>query len=377
MSNPSYSGHPDYNAPMTGTGSSSRIPVPTHSPAAMNTPQYSEQGEQQFQQSTATAPAYPQNPDQLSSLIATIAAALQQNQATPTHTAPSARSEKTIDIPTFSGVGPHVSEDLERFRIGLDVKFRVSADRYATRESRVYYAFARTTDRATGFVQNGVCSGRYADWQELVAHLELALGDADPIHTATKRLLGLRQTNRTFADFYPEFQLTASRTRFTGLVLKDVLRCAISRELSEKLAAVDVRQMSCEDFVQECLRQDNLLRAVAPPRQNPKPWRPNPVVSFSDPAPTPVHHDPMDIDRSSRGAPADREAERERRRTLRLCFYCASADHRAAACPEASKTGHRPNIRAVSPSSVVSGPPAYPVAPRPASFGPLKDQSLG
>lgn len=386
MSNAPYPGHPDYNVPMTGTGGPSRIPVP--SPAPVNTPQYSEQEEQHFTQAAAHPQGLPQNPDQLEALINTIAAALHRNQPP---TASVVKSEKIADTPAFDGTGPRVHEDLEQFKASLESRFDVNSDRYPTPKSRIHYAYARTSGRAAAIVLDGFKEGAFQDWTDLTDELERSWGDADPEYTAARRLFGLKQTHRTFTDFYPEFKLAARRTPYRGSGLKLLLRNALSRELTERLSTVDVRPLSYETFVHECFRQDNILRAAAA-RQPTKTWKPSapapaPAPVTFRPAPAPAHHDPMDIDRSRRAAPTDREAERERRRALRLCYYCASADHRADSCPEAPKAGPRSNIRAASPSSVLSGPPAYPVAPpspvsvalapRSPALGSLKDQSLG
>ena len=200
--------------------------------------------------------------------------------------------------------------------------------------------------------------------------MKLALGDVDPEFTASRRLFTLKQANHTFTDFYSEFKLTARRTPFHGSGLKQLLRHALSRELTDRLAVVDVRQMSYEDFIQECLRQDNLLRAVTP-RQATKSWRSVPapvsapalvsvpIASHPDPAaalrPASAPYDPMDLDHSHRQTPTDREAERERCRALRLCFYCASPDHRAHSCPEKSKSLLLSlNVRTMSPTFITS-----------------------
>lgn len=52
----------------------------------------------------------------------------------------------------------------------------------------------------------------------------------------------------TFADFYPEFKLVAQRTLFENPALKQVLRVALLREFTERLASVDVRQLSYEEL---------------------------------------------------------------------------------------------------------------------------------
>ncbi|KAF7511468.1 hypothetical protein GJ744_004657 [Endocarpon pusillum] len=94
---------------------------------------------------------------EMTMLAAAIASAFRHAQ-TP------AKSEKTADVPAFTGTGSHVQEDLERFKIGLDSKFDVNSDRYSTPKSRIHYAFARTVDRAASIVLDGIKEGKYMDW---------------------------------------------------------------------------------------------------------------------------------------------------------------------------------------------------------------------
>ena len=143
-------------------------------------------------------------------------------------------------VPVFTGTGAQVQENLERFKIELDSKFDVNADRYPTPKSRIHYAFARTAERAANIVLDGIREAKYKDWEDLVAELELALGDIDPEYTASRRLFSLRQTHRAFSDFYPEFKLAARRTPYEGSGLKQLLRYALSKELTERLANVDI-----------------------------------------------------------------------------------------------------------------------------------------
>ena len=158
------------------------------------------QNPQQAQAQSQNQP--PQNPDQFATLVAALSTLQNQNHAP-------AKSEKTLDVIAFSGLGQNVQEDLEKFQIGLEAKFRVNADRYPSSESRVYYAFARTTERASSIVLDGVRTSKFADWQDLYAELELALGEVNPKFIASRRLLTLRQTHYTFIDFYFKFKLVA------------------------------------------------------------------------------------------------------------------------------------------------------------------------
>ncbi|KAF7502009.1 hypothetical protein GJ744_010502 [Endocarpon pusillum] len=105
--------------------------------------------------------AYPEPPQdsqqsQLELLIAALSVLQNQNQ-TPV------KSEKTADVPIFTGTDSYIQEDLERFKIGLDSKFKVNTDRYLTLESRIYYVFARITDRAASIILDSIRKEKYKD----------------------------------------------------------------------------------------------------------------------------------------------------------------------------------------------------------------------
>jgi hypothetical protein len=253
------------------------------------------------------------------------------------------KSEKTPDVPPFSGVGNKVVDELENFTVALRLKFRINADRFPTAESRINYVFARTTERAAAIIQAKVDASDYSDWKQVIEDLQAALGNPDPKFSASKRLLAMRQTHHSFAEFFPEFRLVAAKTPFEGDSLKQILRVAISRELTEKLTMTDVRHLSYKDFVAECQRQDNLLRLSAIQTQKrftssgtrsswnattPQPsLAPATTSTTSSLLPPP---DPMDLSRQRGPISAE---ERARREQQRLCFRCGQPGHQVASCP--------------------------------------------
>lgn len=150
------------------------------------------------------------------------------------------KSEKTADIPVFTDTGACVQEDLEWFKIGLDSKFEVNIDRYAILKSRIHDAFVRTTDCAASIVLDEISRERYDNWKDLVKELELTLRDINLEYITSCRLFNLRQIYRAFKDFYPEIKLVVRRISYKRAGLKQLLRYALLKKLTERLASVDV-----------------------------------------------------------------------------------------------------------------------------------------
>ena len=164
-------------------------------------------------------------------------------------------------------------------------------------------------------------------------------------------------------------------------LLKQQLRLAVSRELTEKLNAVDTRPLSFDQLVTECSRLSALLntstprpapRAAAPakastaaPASVPRITTTAPAVTVAPASAPAAVSDPMDLDN-----------KRKLRREQGLCFYCGSGDHRVSACPTAPprRTPARPKstaspVRSASPASTLVN------APNPAPGSPVSDLS--
>ena len=135
------------------------------------------------------------------------------------------KSAKGPDTGIFNAEGSKVAEDLDRFRTSLTLKFEAEADRYTTARRRVSYVFERLEGRASALCIVGIQEHRYVDWDDMIRELEVAFGELDPDYAWDKRLLNLRQGNRTFAEHINEFRTVAQRAGFgEGRGLISILR---------------------------------------------------------------------------------------------------------------------------------------------------------
>ena len=156
-------------------------------------------------------------------------------QATQAAHASHAKSERSPDPEIFSGEGTsieYIHERLESFGIALNLKMTLNLDRMPTLEARIAYTFSRTSSTAQGYIAPKIQARLYQDWTDVFQDLKNAFSYPDPEFFAQRKLIGLRQANRTFAEFYTEFSKYARCPEFNDKALKCHLQCTISEKLS-------------------------------------------------------------------------------------------------------------------------------------------------
>ena len=337
-------------------------------------------------QHSPTSPTPAQTPpsDDLQAQMAQLLVALGQRTIQPKPE----RSEKTPDVQelALSSATTTAPAEIDLFERRLALKFRINNDRFTTPTSRVNYAFSRISGHAAESLMT-VLDG-FSDWQMLIAYLRQLYGHPDPDWYYHQRFISLKQANRPFLEFLADFRFLAQKAPGASdpAFLKQQLRFAISRELTEKLNTVDTRPLSFEQLAAECARLSSLMTVAGPAsRSTPRSAAPNtkapapaprvavvpavpaaPVAPAAASVPTIAGSDPMDLD-----------TKRRIRREQGLCFYCGSGDHKIGGCSLAP--ARRASARAESlasssrPSPRPSPPALAPVgAPSPSLAG---DQS--
>ena len=120
-----------------------------------------------------------------------------------THASP-AKSERSPDPEIFSGEGSsieYIHERLESFGIALGLKMTLNLDRMPMPEARIAYTFSRTSGTAQGYIAPKIQARLYQDWTDVFQDLKNAFSNANPKFFAQRKLIGLRQANKTFAKF--------------------------------------------------------------------------------------------------------------------------------------------------------------------------------
>ncbi|KAH8144393.1 uncharacterized protein LAJ45_11617 [Morchella importuna] len=200
------------------------------------------------------------------------------------------RSEKLPDPEVFRG--DRDRERLHLFKQQMRIKLLGNADRFPTLQSKLSYAFSRLEGIAANqFLQyvgeEGIALPSMLRFYEIS---DTAFGDPDRMRTARRNLRNIRQRNRTFADYFAEFQRYAAESGMDEVSRIEALMEGINAELDESMihhetpATVD----ACATLLQ---RLDNRRRAAEAKRGSKKPWSattaPTPRPPPANPVPTP------------------------------------------------------------------------------------------
>ncbi|KAH0608755.1 uncharacterized protein H6S33_001889 [Morchella sextelata] len=272
------------------------------------------------------------------------------------------RSEKLPDPEVFRG--DRDRERLHLFKQQMKIKLLGNADRYPTLQSKLSYAFSRLEGVAANqFLQYvGEGSITLPSMVRFYEVLDTAFGDPDRMRTARRNLRNIRQRNRTFADYFAEFQRYAAESGMDEASRIEALMEGINGELDESMIHHDTPATvdACATLLQ---RLDNRRHAAEAKRGNKKPWnvtttpapRPPPVNPVPAPraaAPaanvpaTEIHPSsrpggvvPMDL---SGGRRRPSPAERNARLVEGRCFYCGGVGHMVRDCPQARASGNQP-----------------------------------
>ncbi|KAH0608715.1 uncharacterized protein H6S33_001849, partial [Morchella sextelata] len=272
------------------------------------------------------------------------------------------RSEKLPDPEVFRG--DRDRERLHLFKQQMKIKLLGNADRYPTLQSKLSYAFSRLEGVAANQFLQYVGEGEITlpSMVRFYEVLDTAFGDPDRMRTARRNLRNIRQRNRTFADYFAEFQRYAAESGMDEASRIEALMEGVNAELDESMIHHDTPATvdACATLLQ---RLDNRRRAAEAKRGNKKPWnvtatptpRPPPVnpvpapratapaanvpATESHPSTRPGGDVPMDL---SGGRRRPSPAERNARLVEGRCFYCGGVGHMVRDCPQARASGNQP-----------------------------------
>ena len=285
-------------------------------------------------------------PDDIMRMMREFAALTTANAAAAQPAAPAKWATKGLEVTPFKGEGPKASEELERFKMALKLKFAAEGGRYPEDE-RVGYVFSKLDGRAAELCIIGVGEDRYSSWHEMIHDLDKAFGEWDPNFAWDEKLLTLKQGGKTFIDHVSEFRTLAQRSAFgtEGRGITSILRASLSSQLKAKIATEDVRGMSFGSVVELCLRHDIALRNG----NNSRPWENRPWEKRSNyhgeqsktktqPAVVDSGWDPMDLERQKVREQAFKEGR---------CFKCNAKGHLAVGCKKPATTSMRQSTKVV------------------------------
>ncbi|KAH0603713.1 uncharacterized protein H6S33_007372, partial [Morchella sextelata] len=155
------------------------------------------------------------------------------------------RSEKLPDPEVFRG--DRDRERLHLFKQQMRIKLLGNADRYPTLQSKLSYAFSRLEGVAANqFLQyvgeGGITLPSMLRFYEV---LDTAFGDPDRMRTARRNLRNIRQRNRTFADYFAEFQRVRDAYQTTRVHYAELrVRLTATKVEVSKVSSVNVEYES-------------------------------------------------------------------------------------------------------------------------------------
>lgn len=274
--------------------------------------------------------------------------ALLHNQgAAPTHRA------KFPEPEDFTGDRTKFSAFMSQLRAYLVA----NSNLYQTDEQRSLYSLQKIRGTAYGHVQAWVDSAgtaqpapQVASWDVCMQSLQEAFGALDEEGDARRKLKNLR--HRTSVDDYAaEYRRLGSQTHFGEATLCSMFEDGLKTEIRDRFVG-RTKPATLDGWIREAA---SVERDLAQLRNATRPQHPKPTQSTTPH--TPRDPNAMDLDKLS-------QAERMRRRTLGLCFYCGQAGHRTHGCPLKGKPAPA-RAAVVGEVAAPSGPPSTNSTPAP------------
>ena len=242
-----------------------------------------------------------------------LAQQLARAQATAGETQNQSRMVKIADPDRFDGA----RSQLRAFKAAVENKITGNSPSSPTVGTELAYIFGLLKGRVQDQIEaqrlpNG--SLPFASRQDMIRVLDQAFGDPDEEGTAQRRLMEVRQANRTFADYFAEFQRYAPLSGFNPKALKSCLERGLSFELEAELHAVDAESMTLEELAIKCQQIDNRMRRGRPtPVSRAATTATSVAIRPTQPLPAPVARplppgEPMDLSAAQTQARGPRPA---------------------------------------------------------------------
>jgi hypothetical protein len=189
------------------------------------------------------------------------------------------------------------------------------------------------------------------NFDTFITEFQASFSDTDSVRTAINKIRRLRQGDRPASAYAADFRLLACDIPWDEAALMDLFRYGLRNDVKDLLLTFHEEPKSLTEAISRAVRCDNRLFERRSERQQIerqqmtrlRPEQTYASIVTSPPsaqiqAPNPVAFDgpsPMEIDAARRRGPLS-DAEKQRRRTNRLCLYCGGPGHIAIHCP------HRP-----------------------------------
>uniref|UniRef100_A0A3P9LH09 CCHC-type domain-containing protein n=1 Tax=Oryzias latipes TaxID=8090 RepID=A0A3P9LH09_ORYLA len=172
-------------------------------------------------------------------------------------------------------------------------------------------------------------------FERFIGEFRLVFDQPRKQEEATRRLLSLKQRNRSVSDHVIDFRILAVEAGWSDPALRGIFYQSLNDNIKDHLCS-QPEASSFEELVSAALRSDTRLRERhhernSLPRKQPSANLSPFTVHLAESPPLrprepPV--EPMQVGRSKLSA-----EERQKRRDEGLCFYCGNHGHQVSQCP--------------------------------------------
>lgn len=258
------------------------------------------------------------------------------------------------DGEAFSGA----REDYYPWKESILLKLNTNADHFPSEHSKLAHIYSQmnTASKAhiASWVRNGVLL--FVSVEQMIQLLDTIFGDPNRVRDAVNRLHSNFQRNKPFATWIVEIRKDASIAGYDldSRSLLDLVLFNMSIELKQALVHErDIESLKFDQVIARLQDIDNRQRAISRLISNHRNRRQNTFQPSLPPPQGPIQAgDPMDLSATSspKKGPLTKE-EKDRRRALKLCIYCAGSGHFIQNCPV--KPGREPvNLHTATISEV-------------------------
>ncbi|XP_023815146.1 heart- and neural crest derivatives-expressed protein 2 isoform X1 [Oryzias latipes] len=266
--------------------------------------------------------------------VSSVTAQASTSSAPSTSGLPSAHENIRLQPEPFSG-------DVEAcggFLLQCQLIYQQAPRHYQSDHSKISLIVNSLRNKALQWAQAYLSANpiSHITYERFLREFQLIFDQPRKQEEATRRLLALRQRNRSVSDHVVDFRILAVEAGWPDLALKGIFYQSLNEQIKDHLCSQPEAQ-SFEELVSAALRSDVRLRERqrerAPDYQRAASMMssvphtvpvtsPNPLISSKPP------EEPMQIGHSRLS-----EEERRRRREEGACFYCGAKGHIVNTCP--------------------------------------------
>ncbi|CAJ1081228.1 hypothetical protein LDENG_00284880 [Xyrichtys novacula] len=263
------------------------------------------------------------------------------SEASPSAPAPVPASSLPSDAPE-PRVGTPERYDGDRetcgpFLTNCSLLFALQPRTFATEPAKVAFVINHLTGRARlwGTAEWERRSRACASFDLFAAELRKVFGFENSGSDSARGLMGLKQGERTVADYSIDFRTRASQSGWNSAALRDAFLHGLADYIKDELVSHDT-SLTLDGVIDLAVRIDLRVQTRRREKRQGGTQHTRPLRSRGGAAAansTPLGQQFQDPEPMQLGCTSLSLEERERRRRSKLCLYCGAAGHYISGCP--------------------------------------------